>query len=411
MRRLPFLPQDSLDWQMLVISLALAITVYARATAGNPNAERQFVLGEQEIIIQYLPSDYELAEELEFTATLTGSPTRLELINVMDDLEVLLTFLELPAEGGRAQADLLLRAPPGIRIKESNPRRVLVKVARFSEREMPLIVFQYGRLPTGVRLLGRPEALPPNVLARGPVATMGRLATAQVEMNLGTTVRSESLEVRPQARDEAGRALFGIEFVPAVIQLAVEVETVRESRLVPVRPDTTGVLASGYALLSVSVSPALVVVEGPVEIIRELEAVLTTPIDLGGLSGPLTTMATLLPPEGATTDYAEVEVTIEVREIFGEMLLRGVPVGLRGGPEGIPYTIVPAIVDLILQGPVHVLASLDPLAVLGDIRVEVLPCDTAVQVECERLVQVVLPAGLTVKEKIPDRVTLRMGKP
>ena len=138
---------------------------------------------------------------------------------------------------------------------------------------------------------------------------------------------------------------------------------------------------------------------------------LTTPIDLGGLSGPLTTMATLLPPEGATTDYAEVEVTIEVREIFGEMLLRGVPVGLRGGPEGIPYTIVPAIVDLILQGPVHVLASLDPLAVLGDIRVEVLPCDTAVQVECERLVQVVLPAGLTVKEKIPDRVTLRMGKP
>lgn len=411
MKRLSFLPQDGLEWQTLALSLALAITVHARATAGNPNAERQFVLGAQEVRVQNLPSDYEMVDDLEFEVTLVGSPMRLDTLDLAQDVEALLTFRPLPEGSGMAEADLSVRTPAGIRVKQSNPRRELVRVQRLEEREMDVIVFQHGRLPTGVQLIGRPTAVPPTVVASGPIEVMAGLRSVEVDVNLGTVVRSASLERQPLARDATGRALFGISFKPELVTVAIEAETVRESRLVPVIPDATGTLASGYALASVSVSPAMVVVEGPVELIRALDAVRTAPIDLSGLDSAIEISAPLAPPAGTTTDSDEVTVSIEVEEIFGELLFEGVPVGLRGGPEGIPYSVVPPVVDLVIQGPVFLLAELDRELVLGQIRAEVLPCDSEVQRECSRIVQVVLPPGLSVKERIPDRVDLHMGEP
>ncbi|MBC8515316.1 hypothetical protein H8D30_05630 [bacterium] len=390
------LPQDPLEWQILVLSLILGVMIQVQVTSGNPNyREERFLTA----VVQNLPPDYKVdPADLEVKVTLSGGRNRLaNLLN--EDLEVFMNFGDLPEIGGQAHPILIVRVPAGIEVVGGN-RRISLPVERWITRTMDVEKFHRETKPEGVEVIsGSPD--PPSLVVSGPYEAMSELVNVEVEINLGTIFQSERLTLEPLGRDGNKRIIRGLLFEPSEVAVEVQATTVLEHRVLTVVPEFSGSLAEGHYIRTFSVDPPRVILVGAGKDVRDLISLSTVPIALVGRDETFFVEIPLFPPRDSKATPDVVTVAVEIAQIIEDVRLEGIPVYVRGGGG---WHVEPSVITLILRGPVTQLSLLTPEQILADVRIEALPCQEST--ECEQRLEISLPDGLVVKETFPEMVVL-----
>jgi YbbR domain-containing protein len=124
------------------------------------------------------------------------------------------------------------------------------------------------------------------------------------------------------------------------------------TRLVRVVPSVEGQPAPGYAVDGVTCQPQTVEVVGPDTVLRQLNRVITEPISVAGASAPVretVTMGVSVPGLRLQTPGKAV-VTVNIRPLPVERLIRGVPIRLRNLPVQRAGAVVPAEVGVDVKG-------------------------------------------------------------
>jgi YbbR domain-containing protein len=156
--------------------------------------------------------------------------------------------------------------------------------------------------------------------------------------------------------------------IPESVQIRMEQLVSRE---LPVTVNTAGRLPEGLELIGrPTVKPAEVHVVGPASAMRELKAVETDDVLLEGLDvGEHTQIVAAIPLVGVSVRGGqELEVTLKVRYIPGEVVLKQLPITVQG--TELHAETKPDKVTITLSGPKMILDTLAPEKVNPTVVVE-----------------------------------------
>jgi YbbR domain-containing protein len=242
------------------------------------------------------------------------------------------------------------------------------------------------------------------VRLRASPGIIQRLGPGEVSARLDLKGASEGERIIHLTND-AIRVPFGIQVVqisPSMITLNFERTA---QKLVPVRPRMVGRPAQGFEVAEIVSEPAEVRIAGPKSRVQEVESAFTEPVSLEGAQASVTDVVSLgiEDPMLRILDRSRVQVTAKVRAAQERRTLQDLPIRVRGGA----LTPRPATVDVVVSGPVSVMARLKP----GDVRPWV--DGAAAEASGRAPVAVELAPGLTgisVDDTKPAEVTLRPAR-
>jgi YbbR domain-containing protein len=276
----------------------------------------------------------------------------------------------------------------------------ITKTERDAERVIELPV-SLRKIPDGLTVMNPPTKAV-SVTLRGPRTILdnvderkSRLQIALATLQLGDNrVDLNGTMLNP----ELPRSLKALRFDPPSFTLRADRRTMRR---LPVKPDLAGSPALGYTVAESTVAPEVVEVTGPAHILDDLKHVTTEAIELRGASETIQRNVLLDRPDPALTFVPDVvRVTVTLEENLATRDFPKVPIRV---PEGVAE-IVPATLDLTIRGPQRLLHNfkLDADAVRVDVS-GLQPGTHTVAVE------VILPEGLKVVTRTPERVRVKIG--
>ena len=210
--------------------------------------------------------------------------------------------------------------------------------------------------PPGLAVLDPPEdAL--SVLASGPRILVRLLVARRPAFSpdlsgAGAGVVTVPTGLPPESVPWGVRVEAG----PATLRFTLEREVRKE---VPVRVRTVGEPPGGYTVTALSAAPERVVLAGPESLVAPMEEAPTRPVPLAGRTGNVREKAALdLPGRAVQASVSgPVEVLVDIERMMGEIRLAGVPVTVLS-PDGFRAQVRPQAANLLVRGPVDVLAGL-----------------------------------------------------
>ncbi len=138
-----------------------------------------------------------------------------------------------------------------------------------------------------------------------------------------------------------------------------------KEKQVPVRPQITLVIASGYTQVgNMVITPPLATVKGPVEAVDQVQEVLTSRRTYSDVSAPLDIFVGLWDPnpgKGLAIEPLNVTLNIDI-QMIGERQFTEVPVNIINIPEDLDVIVAPSTVAIKVNGGVDYLADLDSIA-------------------------------------------------
>lgn len=203
---------------------------------------------------------------------------------------------------------------PRVTILDVQPKSIIVVLDESVTREVEVIVVQ-STSPAGVEV-GEVTVTPATVRVSGPSAAVNRVVAARVSASIDASALDVDREIAPDAVDEAGETVTGVEIEPALVHVTIPVYTDKESRTVPVNPIVTGTPGSGFRVASVDVDPVVVSIEGDKDQISELVAVDTAPVPISGATRDVTRQVAFSLPTGVTVIGAQTAtVTVHIEAV------------------------------------------------------------------------------------------------
>lgn len=197
-----------------------------------------------------------------------------------------------------------------------------------------------------------------SLTVRGPAPVVQQLKREPLTYNITLppgTGESYMEYVKPEQLTLGASGVHVIDFSPAIIDLRFET-VVRKELLVIVQQ--RGEPAEGFRLKRLNVRPVSVIARGPESELSGVGVVETQLLDLEGLTGPMQTEVSLVPPGVHTLlDVNVVSVDVKVVPVISERSISGVRIGVRSSDGG-ATTVSPSSATVVVSGPVNELESL-----------------------------------------------------
>ncbi len=218
--------------------------------------------------------------------------------------------------------------------------------------------------------MGEPILEPVQIVVSGAQSRVEKATRARLSLSL-EGIREDMDESLPvEILDDQGQPVDGLTVSPASVHVTLPVSQQGGYRDMAVKVVVTGQVASGYRLTNISVFPPVITVYATdPEMVSNLPGVVETqPIDLQNADDDITTRLALNLPAGISV-VGEQTVLIQagVSPIESSLTLAGEKVEIVGLPSGMTAQISPAIVDVIVSGPLPLLDTLTR----QDVRVSV----------------------------------------
>jgi YbbR domain-containing protein len=210
---------------------------------------------------------------------------------------------------------------------------------------------------------------PAEVTLTGPESLISKVKQVRVTMDITNANQTLVRDEIPQLLDADGRAVSGLTLSPEAVTVTQPITLLGGYRYVIVRAVSTGQVGTGYRVTNIFVSPVGVVVfSSDPELVNNLPGyVETQPIDLTGKEDDFETLVDLNLPAGVTVvGDSKVLVQVSIATIESSLAI-SLPVEVIGLAPGLMASSSPAVVDVILSGPVPLLNTLAPT----DVRVVV----------------------------------------
>ncbi|MCH8339269.1 MAG: hypothetical protein E2O74_05170 [Chloroflexi bacterium] len=358
---------NNLGSLLLAFILALAVWVVA-ITNADPTETRE--LGP-------IPIDYSgLRQGLLIVGEappITGSITVRAPLSIWEQIGLdnvgLAVYLESLEEGTHELAvETRLDARPA-QVSDWEPESITLTLERAATASLDITVEAVGEPQLGFRTT-LVTSSPKRTVILGPLSLIDRVVSVVAAVNLLERREDFDLEVPLAAVDGDGNIIEGIELDPAVAQVTVKIEPRERFRLVSVVPNLEGeelLAEAGYRLTDVSVTPEVMTVfsSDPAALQGLPGFVLTSPFNLIGAIGDLERRLSLNLPQGVSpVEDQGVLVKVSISPVEGTITVSRL-VEVRGLTDGLFAQLSPESVNIILNGPLPTLNTLQP----EDVRV------------------------------------------
>ncbi|MDH3675056.1 MAG: diadenylate cyclase CdaA [Anaerolineae bacterium] len=254
-----------------------------------------------------------------------------------------------------------------VRVLSTDPPTLDLELAPIISRTLPVMIEVPSdqSLSAAYELVSSPLALPEQVQVIGPAPLVNTVSTIMSTISLATA-SGPLREFRPlQILDEQGREVIGVIAQPSQVQINVPIRHRLNARDANVRAITTGTPPPGFWLSGLSVTPSSITLQGRPDHLSEIGNIVDTlPVDISQAEGMLTIHTPLDLPaeikavdsEGRSVEAVIVVADVEARD--GDLAITRQVELVRTTP-GLTITINPPEVDLLLSGPLPVLAEIE----------------------------------------------------
>jgi YbbR domain-containing protein len=255
-----------------------------------------------------------------------------------------------------------------VRLVSQVPEQLTITLDSIASQEFPV-----NLIVTGNPLIGyqaqTPQISPTQVTVTGPESLIAKVKQVRATLDITNINQTLIRDEVPVLLDGEGNIVTGLTMSPETVTVTQPITLLGGYRYLIVRAITQGQVASGYQVTNIFVSPVGVVVfSSNPELVNSLPGyVETQPIDLTGKDSNFDTLVDLnLSPSISVVGDAKVLVQISIEAIKSSLSI-SLPVETIGLAPGLEAVSDPAVVDVILSGPVPILDALTPT----DVRVTV----------------------------------------
>ncbi len=290
-----------------------------------------------------------------------------------------------------------------------DPGSVAVTLERSATASLDIDIVPVGEPQLGYRTTSI-SASPERVIILGPLSKVDQVVSVVATVNILERREDFDVMVALVAVDGGGNVVESVDLDPDTIQVSVAVEPRERFRLVSVVPNLEGeeqLADAGYRLTDVSVTPEVITVfsSDPTALQGLPGFVLTTPFDLSGATGDLERRLSLDLPNGVSpVEDQGVLVKVSISPVEGTITVNRL-VDMRGLTDGLFASLSPEAVEIILNGPLPTLNSLQ----LGDVRVIVDLLDLGVGIHQVRPLIIIAPTDVEHEPVFPSTIEITIS--
>ncbi len=392
---------DTLGWRFL-LAFAVSVTLWARLTL-DQNPQRVDVYPTDVAVeARALPPNLVVANDL--------PPVKLRLVAPQESWKFIepgsfRVWVDLSAaKSGLVQADVFVEASdPQVRVLETTPAKLSVRVEELKSVTIPVQVNQAGQVPFGYRT-GEPRVEPATVQVSGPTSAIEKVNVAQVSVRLDEARSTIDRSLKPEPRGPGG-VVAGVRVEPQNVTVTLPVEQIAGSKAVSVVPIVRGQPAAGYWLGAITVDPSTVQIVGDPNILDTVTVLNTGDVDATGAQAEVIRSVPIVRPSGISLVREQnTTVRVAVLPLQGQQV-RDLQVTAQNVPEGFTATIAPVSVSVSLSGPQPALLRFGPqdFAVTVDLTAQQ-PGNPTLPVQVP--VQIQVPEGVRVDRILPEQVAV-----
>ncbi len=347
---------------LLAFILSLAVWVSA-VTSADPDEVREFP---QPIPLQVIGQDPGLvivgSIPARVTITLRAPHSVWNLINASP--EAVRAILDL---SGLQSGEHSLEIQPQVslrpvRVVSVTPQKLQISLEPLATSSLPIQISLLGEPAVGYEA-GSASLEPLQALLSGPQSQIKRVTRVQVDLSIAGLRQDVQTTLPLRVLDVTGKIVPGLTINPESIQVSLPITQQGGYRDIAVKVTVRGQQAGGYRVTNISVfPPVLTVYSKNPSIVNDLPGYIETePLNLNGDSQNVDTRLSLTLPAGVTiVGEQTVQVQVGIAAIEGSLSLNGIPVEIIGLSADQDAHISPALVDVILTGPLPILDKLTP---------------------------------------------------
>jgi YbbR domain-containing protein len=345
-------------WNIL-LSITLAVIVWAVAVnEANPSREGTF----QRIPIAFVnqPPDTIVYGVSASTVDVTVSAPEETWADLNDKVITATVDLSEPQELYPVQASAPNSIERLVRIVRVEPASVSAKVEPRDSTPFSVEVNLVGE-PARTYKIDHVVTQPPTATVTGPASWVSQVAKVATEFSVQGLSQPVSQTIPLKVVDANGQVVPNVQVVPDRVRLSVDFEQQAGFRNLPVKVEMTGTQASGYRLAGVDVIPPTVTLIGSSSALESLPAFVSTEvIDISGAQSDIEKdVALSLPPGVAFFDRQSARVVVKIEPIVGSLTIPSQPIVI-GLQPGLAARVSPETVNVILEGALPVLETIDP---------------------------------------------------
>jgi YbbR domain-containing protein len=249
-----------------------------------------------------------------------------------------------------------------------NPEQVTVILDSIVSQSFPVDLVVTGNPPIGYQAQ-TPIFNPTVVRVTGAESLVSKVKQARIALDITNANQSITRDIPPVLLDAEGRVVNGLTLTPESVTVTQPIVLLGGYRYVIVRAVTVGQVSTGYRVTNIFVTPiGVVVFSSDPELVNNLPGyVETQPVDLTGKEDDFEILVDLNLPAGiSVVGDSKVLVQVSIATVESSLAI-SLPVEVIGLSPGLAASVNPAVVNVILSGPVPVLNTLGPT----DVRVVV----------------------------------------
>lgn len=358
------------NFSTLILAFLLSLVVWVSAVLSvDPNVEDKL---NRRVEIEYIQGDPNLKQMGTFPETVAFTLIAPQSVwnEINNDPTTIRAWVDLAGlKAGEHTLPVQVEITPKLaKIVAQDPLQVTIRLEALISKTFDVELSLIGKPPLGYQA-DTPVIEPSQITVSGPESLVNKVQTIRTQVDISSAVETVERLLNVSALDENGRVVNGVTLTPTTINGSVPIRLQGGYRNVIVKVVTTGIVASGYRLTNYLVTPdSLVVFSSNPRLVEQLPGYIETiPLDLTGADNDFEVLLELNLPEGVTA-VADSKVLVQVSIAAIETSLTiTLPVEVIGLAPGFEANVAPAMVDLILTGPVPVLNNLQA----SDIRVVV----------------------------------------
>lgn len=251
--------------------------------------------------------------------------------------------------------------PHLVRLISQDLTQITINLDSIATQVFPVNLIVTGNPPVGYQAQTT-QVDPKEVTVTGPESLISQVKQVRVTLDITNVIQTLVRDVIPQLLDAEGQAVSGLTISPEAVTITQPITLLGGYRYVIVRAVSTGQVGTGYRVTNIFVTPVGVVVfSSDPELVNNLPGyVETQPIDFSGKEDDFETLVDLNLPSGiSVVGDSKVLVQVSIATIESSLAI-SLPVEVIGLAPGLTATSSPAIVDVILSGPVPMLNTLAP---------------------------------------------------
>jgi diadenylate cyclase len=247
---------------------------------------------------------------------------------------------------------------PFIQVINTNPKTIDVTLDEELTRPIsPTIrIIDIANLPPGY-VIGEVSSTPKTVQISGPKSKVEKVATARVDVSLGSRKNDFQETDTPELISSDGIAIDGLNLIPDQVVVTIPISQTFFTKQVGVQPEVDqSKLDRAYEVTQVNVDPPSVTLTGVRSALDEIGSFIdTVPISLTNQTMGYTTTTPLIIPNGISVlndqgaSIHSVQVQISIQAVSGYLVLNK-QVRISNPPLTATITIDPIRVSILIIG-------------------------------------------------------------